>query len=213
MEEEITLKPFRRVLSGYEVLSKTALTIQDCSELADKYKQFGVDGYRIGDYSGPSYLNRYLECSIKSAPMLVYKRNIFIPMVFRGAKESQQLFREPSRMPGFFVLLDWLIENRPEKAIINYRAPDEFHSEKMYVDSAYVAFRLSEILDVGGFPISRFENLEEFIVWNRIYHLIENGQIGRHSRIFDEDNPINVSELKMILQVVQLKYPETTFFI
>ncbi len=126
-------------------------------------------------------------------------------------RKSQRLFTEPSRMPGFFVLLDWLIENRPEKAIINYRAPDEFHSEKMYVDSAYVAFRLSEILDVGGFPISRFENLEEFIVWNRIYHLIENGQIGRHSRIFDEDNPINVSELKMILQVVQLKYPETTF--
>jgi len=106
VEEEITLKPFRRVLSGYEVLSKTALTIQDCSELADKYKQFGVDGYRIGDYSGLSYLNRYLECSIKSAPMLVYKRNIFIPMVFRGAKESQRLFSKPSGMPGFYRLLD-----------------------------------------------------------------------------------------------------------
>jgi len=29
VEEEITLKPFRRVLSGYEVLSKTALKIKD----------------------------------------------------------------------------------------------------------------------------------------------------------------------------------------
>ncbi|AYW48469.1 hypothetical protein C7K38_08900 [Tetragenococcus osmophilus] len=213
MEKKITLKPFQRVLSGYETLSKTALSISDCSELAEKYKQFGVDGYRIGDYSGPSYLNRYLDCSIKSAPMLVYKRDVFIPMVFRSANESQKLFSEPSRMPGFFVLLDWLIENRPEKAIISYRAPTEFSSGKMYVDSAYVAFRLSEILDGGGFPISRFKNLEEFVVWNRIYRLIESGQIGRHSRIFDVDNPTNVSELRMILQVVQLKYPETTFFI
>ena len=39
--------------------------------------------------------------------------------------------------------------------------------------------------------------------------LIDNGGIGRHSRIFDEENQQNMSELAVILKIIQLKYPTT----
>ena len=82
------------------------------------------------------------------------------------------------------------------------------------IDSSYIAFRLTEILDGSGFPLSHFTDVEQFMEWNRIYRLIDNGSIGKHSKIFDPDNEEkNVSELQMILTIVAMKYPETRLFI
>lgn len=77
------------------------------------------------------------------------------------------------------------------------------------IDSAYLAFRVSEILDSGGYPLSNFQTLEQFIEWNRIYRLIDNGGIGRHSKLFDPEYPENMEELRMIISLVKLKYPDT----
>ena len=81
------------------------------------------------------------------------------------------------------------------------------------IDSAYLAFRLSEILDSGGYPISNFRSIEQFMDWNRIYRLIDNGGIGRHSKVFDPDYPENIEELRMIISLVKLKYPDTESFV
>lgn len=62
MEQAVILEPFDRILSGYEKLTEVSVTISDCSYLCERYKKFGVQGYRLGDYRGMSYLNRYLTC-------------------------------------------------------------------------------------------------------------------------------------------------------
>lgn len=214
MEERIVLQPFPRFFSGYGKKPETmAVSIPDCSELCRKYRELGVEGYVITDWYGASYLNRYLDFSLRKAPMLIFKKDYYIPMVFRHSEATKQLFSEKNRMTAFFYLLDWLLHNQPATAIIDYHQPEKHHRKKMYVDSAYVAFRLSEILDVAGLPISRFHTLDEFMNWNRRYRLIDNGQIGRHSQIFSLKNKKQLAELKMILQVVKLRYPETTLFV
>ena len=73
MTERIVLQPFDRILSGYEKQTEMAVSVTDCSRLCRKYQSLGVQGYRLGDYRGASYLNRYLGCSVTRAPMLIYK--------------------------------------------------------------------------------------------------------------------------------------------
>lgn len=214
MEEKIILQPFYRILSGYEKMAEVAVSIRDCSALCRKYRKYGVEGYRLGDFRGSSYLNRYLNCTVNQAPMLIYKNNFLIPLVFRSSEASDRLFLDGYRMKGFFILLEWLLEHRPEKAIIDFRKYDAIIDEKEYIiDSSYILFRLTEIFDGAGFPLSHFSNVEEFAEWNRIYRLIDNGQIGRHSRIFEIEDEKNRSELQMILKIVALKYPETVLFV
>lgn len=211
MAEAIILEQFDRILSGYEKLTEVSVSISDCSQLCLNYGELGVQGYRLGDFRGVSYLNRYLTCSVKQAPMLIYKKNYLIPLVFRESEDSFRLFEEPSRMTGFFYLLDWYLENDPKKVIVRERGvgnPDNGLNRESVIDSAFLSFRLSEIVDGAGFPISEFIYLEEFMDWNRINRLIDNGGIGRHSRIFDIENPKNFSELTVILKIIQLKYPE-----
>ncbi|MGX7195330.1 hypothetical protein [Enterococcus olivae] len=212
MAERIVLQPFDRILSGYEKQSEMAVSVADCSRLCRMYESLGVQGYRLGDYRGASYLNRYLGCSVSRAPMLIYKDEYLIPLVFRTSPESNLLFEELTRMTGFFYLLDWLLKFRPKKVIMDYNKKKE-RGDYHIIDSPYVAFRLSEIVDGAGFPISQFQTLEEFMYWNRQHRLIKNKQIGRHSKIFDANRKENVEELQMILKVIQLKYPNTTFFI
>ncbi len=215
MEEKVNLQPFDRILSGFEKLSEVSLSISDCSELCRKYQSFGVEGYLLGDYSGLSYLNRYLGCAVDRAPLLMYKEKYLIPMVFRSSPESWELFNDQTRLPSFFYLLDWLLANRPEKAIIDYEkiGMKDMGGQRKVIDSAYISFRLSEIVDGAGFPISQMTNMAEFSFWNRTNRLIDNGQIGRHSKSFDPDDKQQVSELQLILKIVQLKYPETILFI
>ncbi|HBA0836938.1 TPA: hypothetical protein J8X99_002024, partial [Enterococcus faecium] len=75
MEAKITLEPFERILSGYRKVEELAVNVTDCSKLAQKYARFGVEGYRLGNYVGTGYLNRYLECMVDRAPMLIYRQN------------------------------------------------------------------------------------------------------------------------------------------
>lgn len=211
MTETIILERFDRILSGYEKLTEISVSISDCSQLCLSYSHLGVQGYRLGDFRGVSYLNRYLTCSVKQAPMLIYKKDYLIPLVFRESEDSFRLFEESSRMTGFFYLLDWYLENEPKKVIVRERGAGNSGNRlnrESVVDSAFLSFRLSEIIDGSGFPISEFTRLEEFVDWNRVNRLIDNGGIGRHSRIFDIENPKNHSELTVILKIIQLKYPE-----
>ncbi|KAF1300179.1 MULTISPECIES: hypothetical protein [Enterococcus] len=219
MSEKIVLEPFDRILSGYDKLAETAVSIADCSKLCEKYQKFGVSGYRLGNFRGSGYLNRYVNFSVDCAPLLIYKKRYLIPLVFRQSAETDRLFREEYRMEGFFLLLEWSLKHQPEKVIMDYNKTkkrtsyEAISDDKQVIDSAYLVFRLSEILDGAGFPISNFNTLEQFIEWNRIYRLIDNGAIGRHSKNFDSELAENRSELAMILNVVSLKYPHTTPFL
>ncbi|MHC5267953.1 hypothetical protein ACYSNO_02010 [Enterococcus sp. LJL98] len=210
MVETIILEPFDRILSGYEKITEISVAISDCSQLCSRYREFGVQGYRLGDFRGVSYLNRYLTCAVKQAPMLIYRKDYLIPLVFRESEDSWLLFEESTRLTGFFYLLDWYLANDREKVLVkehNFGNQKGRINRESVIDSAFLSFRLSEIIDGAGFPLSQFVYLEEFIDWNRSNRLIDNGGIGRHSRIFDVENPKNYSELKVILQIIQLKYP------
>ncbi|MEQ6205801.1 hypothetical protein [Enterococcus mundtii] len=208
MEAKINLEPFERILSGYQKVEELAVNIADCSKLAQKYAPYGVEGYRLGNYIGTGYLNRYLECMVDRAPMLIYKKKYLIPLLFRRSDSAFQLFEEDYRMEAFFLLLDWSLKHQPEKILIETSQKVDTKKEKV-IDTAYLAFRVSEILDSGGYPISNFQTVEQFMDWNRIYRLIDNGGIGRHSKVFDPEYPENIEELRMIVSLVRLKYPNT----
>ncbi|RXE76255.1 hypothetical protein [Enterococcus durans] len=208
MEAKISLEPFERILSGYQKIEELAVNVADCSKLAQKYARYGVEGYRLGNYVGTGYLNRYLECMVDRAPMLIYKRNYLIPLLFRRSDSAYQLFEEDYRMEAFFRLLEWSLKHQPGKILIEKNEKYDLKKAKV-IDSAYLAFRVSEILDSGGYPLSNFQTLEQFIEWNRIYRLIDNGRIGRHSKLFDPEYPENMEELRMIISLVKLKYPDT----
>ncbi len=208
MEAKISLEPFERILSGYQKIEELAVNVADCSKLAQKYERYGVEGYRLGNYVGTGYLNRYLECMVDRAPMLIYKRNYLIPLLFRRSDSAYQLFEEDYRMEAFFRLLEWSLKHQPGKILIEKNEKYDLKKAKV-IDSAYLAFRVSEILDSGGYPLSNFHTLEQFIEWNRIYRLIDNGGIGRHSKLFDPEYPENMEELRMIISLVKLKYPDT----
>lgn len=208
MEAKISLEPFERILSGYQKIEELAVNVADCSKLAQKYARYGVEGYRLGNYVGTGYLNRYLECMVDRAPMLIYKRNYLIPLLFRRSDSAYQLFEEDYRMEAFFRLLEWSLKHQPGKILIEKNEKYDLKKAKV-IDSAYLAFRVSEILDSGGYPLSNFQTLEQFIEWNRIYRLIDNGGIGRHSKLFDPEYLENMEELRMIISLVKLKYPDT----
>ncbi|WP_195641431.1 hypothetical protein [Enterococcus durans] len=208
MEAKISLEPFERILSGYQKIEELAVNVADCSKLAQKYARYRVEGYRLGNYVGTGYLNRYLECMVDRAPMLIYKRNYLIPLLFRRSDSAYQLFEEDYRMEAFFRLLEWSLKHQPGKILIEKNEKYDLKKAKV-IDSAYLAFRVSEILDSGGYPLSNFQTLEQFIEWNRIYRLIDNGGIGRHSKLFDPEYPENMEELRMIISLVKLKYPDT----
>lgn len=208
MEAKISLEPFERILSGYQKIEELAVNVADCSKLAQKYARYGVEGYRLGNYVGTGYLNRYLECMVDRVPMLIYKRNYLIPLLFRRSDSAYQLFEEDYRMEAFFRLLEWSLKHQPGKILIEKNEKYDLKKAKV-IDSAYLAFRVSEILDSGGYPLSNFQTLEQFIEWNRIYRLIDNGGIGRHSKLFDPEYPENMEELRMIISLVKLKYPDT----
>ncbi|KAA9177086.1 hypothetical protein F6X86_12585 [Enterococcus durans] len=212
MEAKISLEPFERILSGYQKIEELAVNVADCSKLAQKYARYGVEGYCLGNYVGTGYLNRYLECMVDRAPMLTYKRNYLIPLLFRRSDSAYQLFEEDYRMEAFFRLLEWSLKHQPGKILIEKNEKYDLKKAKV-IDSAYLAFRVSEILDSGGYPLSNFQTLEQFIEWNRIYRLIDNGGIGRHSKLFDPEYPENMEELRMIISLVKLKYPDTELMV
>ncbi|MBM7707936.1 hypothetical protein [Enterococcus lemanii] len=211
MSEGTILIPFDRILSGYDKITEISVSINDCSKLCQRYQHLGVQGYRLGDFRGVTYLNRYLNCSVTQAPMLIYRDKYLIPLVFRQSEDTFRLFEESLRLEGFFYLLDWFLANRPAAILVkDTQSTNRLTSTReKIIDTAFLTFRLAEILDGAGFPLSKFTRLEEFVDWNRVNRLIDNGGIGRHSRIFDEENQQNMSELAVILKIIQLKYPTT----
>ncbi len=78
-KKKIVLEPFNRILSGFESQCEVSVSISDCSALCRKYQKYGVEGYRLGDYRGSSYLNRYLNVVVDRAPLLIYKERFLIP--------------------------------------------------------------------------------------------------------------------------------------
>ncbi|MGM0123874.1 hypothetical protein IGI37_001248 [Enterococcus sp. AZ194] len=210
MMQAITLEPFDRILSGYKKVEELAVPVEACSYLCEKYQLFGVQGYQLANFRSTGYLNRYLTCTFEHLPTLVYKKIYRIPLAFRRAEHSQLLFSDDYRFEGFLLLLEWYLNNQPDKIIMDKHRTD-MKKGPIYLDSAFLNFRLSEILDGAGFPLSNFYSLEQFVEWNRIYRLINNKSIGRHSKVFDETSEENLSELRIILKIVSLKYGPVSF--
>lgn len=83
-----------------------------------------------------------MECMVDRAPMLIYKRNYLIPLLFRRSDSAFRLFEEDYRMKAFFCLLEWSLKYCPNKILIDKNEAYDFKKVKI-VDSAYLAFRLS----------------------------------------------------------------------
>lgn len=206
------LEPYERVMGEYDKIKTLAVALGDCSRLAKQTQRFGVEGYCLGSYEGCGYLNRFMPFYTHQVPLLTYQQHYLIPMVFRYCGDSQRLFLETERLPSFFYLLDWYLQYKPQEIIMNYQTTRNFYQrkkqlEKQMVDSAYLVFRLSEIMDAAGLPLSQLKTFEEFLDWNRQHRLIDNGAVGRHSMIFDPSNEANMAELAMIIAILRLKYP------
>ncbi|MFV0559183.1 MAG: hypothetical protein ACK5NA_00495 [Enterococcus sp.] len=207
MEEQIILRPFDRILSGFQKLNELAIDISDCSYLEKKYAHFGIEGYKISGYVGTGYLNHYLECKVERVPMLMYKQRYLIPLVFRSSEASLKLFQEEYRMEAFFYLLDWHLNYAPDKVVVK-KSTEYTNQKKIIIDSAYLVFRMTEIFDKAGYPLSNFQTIDQFEEWNMIYRLIDNQHPGRHSRVFDRTSTKNISELRLIIDLIKMRYPE-----
>lgn len=206
------LEPYERVIGECDKIKTLAVALQDCSRLAKQTQIFGVDGYCLGSYEGCGYLNRFMPFYTHQVPLLTYRQHYLIPLIFRYCSDSQRLFLEAERLPSFFLLLDWYLTYKPQDVVMNYHTTRDFYQkpkrvEKQMIDSAFLVFRLSEIVDAAGLPLSQIKTFEEFLSWNRRHRLIDNGSVGRHSMIFDPDNEANRSELAMIITILRLKYP------
>lgn len=212
--DAIRLQPFDRILSGFDKLTEAAVPIVDCSTLSQRYQSFGVSGYRIGDFAGSCFINRYLPCSFYGVPMLIYKSRYLLPMVFRNSPEAQLLFQENHRFPSFLTLLEWELKYNFKKIVVETKRNRYSYADDILyiIDTGYLAFRLSEIIDGAAFPVSQMTSFEEFMEWNREAHLLNNGSRGRHSMILDIDNQQEKSELELILKIIQAKYPQCHLF-
>ena len=118
MEAKISLEPFERILSGYQKIEELAVNVADCSKLAQKYARYGVEGYRLGNYVGTGYLNRYLECMVDRAPMLIYKRNYFDSSAFLDVQILLINYLKRIIEWKLFRLLEWSLKHQPGKILI-----------------------------------------------------------------------------------------------
>jgi hypothetical protein len=212
--DAIQLQPFNRILSGFDKLTEVAVSVADCSKIAEKYHYLGITGYKIDDFSGNCFINRYLPCEFYRVPMLIYRSRYLIPLVFRHSPESYILFQESYRFPSFIQLLDWELQYNRKRVIIDSMKNKYSYaeSELFVIDAGYLAFRLAEIIDVASFPVSKMTSFDEFLIWNRESHLLDNGHKGRHSMILDIENDRERTELQLVLAIIQKKYPDKQLF-
>lgn len=212
--DAIKLQPFDRILSGFDKLTELAVSISDCSKITEKYRYLGITGYKVGDFSGNCFINRYLPCEFYRVPMLIYRSRYLIPLVFRDSPESHLLFQESYRIPSLIQLIDWELHFNPKSIIIDSVANNYSYAEKelFVLDTGYLTFRLAEIIDVASFPVSKMASYEEFLSWNREAHLLDNGHKGRHSMILNIDNDRERTELQLVLAIIQNKYPHKQLF-
>ena len=52
---------------------------------------------------------------VDRVPMLIYKRNYLIPLLFRRSDSTFRLFEENYRMEAFFRLLEWKLKTSTNK--------------------------------------------------------------------------------------------------
>ncbi|MHC9000912.1 hypothetical protein [Enterococcus bulliens] len=209
--EEVTLQPFDRILSGFDKVTEVAFSILDCSYLSTKYQDFGITGYRVGDFKGRAFIHRYVPCSFYQVPMLIYRSKYLIPLVFRKNFTMINLFTDPNRFASFLDVLDFEVEARPKQVIIEAQENAYPYAEETFyvIDTNYILFRLAEIIEVGALAIRHMTDIAEFMEWNRTVRLIDNGVKGRHSQIFDPQDDLQFSELDMIIGIVLRLYPES----
>lgn len=211
------MEPVFRSESYAVVSQEVAVPICQCSALVEQCQHLGVEGYRVENYQAAGFLNRYLPISIPHAPMLIYKKDIRIPLVFRRDSHVQMVLNESWRLEAYFRLVDWFLADdfEAEKIVFGYSAAccplRRFRGLKM-IDSAYVAFRLSEIVDGASFALQEMQTEEEFIQWNQERQLVGDPQIGRHSKILDLDNPKHLQQVQLVFDIIRLKYPHVTLF-
>lgn len=213
----IVLEPVNQAVSCSVISNEVAVPIRQCSQLVERCRELGVEGYRVGVFSGAGFLNRYLPITIPFAPMLIYKNKVEVPLVFRRGEAAVALVNDPLRLPAFFKLLDWYLsyDEEAEKVLFGYeraRGRLQQFTGKKVVDSALVAFRLSEIIDGAGYLLKDLQSETEFVSWNRVHRLVADQPIGRHSRILDLEDPKRLAEIRMIFDIVRLKYPHVNLF-
>ena len=100
------------------------MPICQCSALVEQCQHLGVEGYRVENYQAAGFLNRYLPISIPHAPMLIYKKDIRIPLVFRRDSHVQMVLNESWRLEAYFRLVDWFLADdfEAEKIVFGYSA-------------------------------------------------------------------------------------------
>lgn len=199
MNKLIELVPFTKILCEYRILEGLTLRIEDCSALAKEYQDLEVTGYQLFDYSGTGYFTRYLDYSVRQLPTLTYRKRYMIPMLFRADQSSQKFVAAPYRWIAFFQLLDWYLENEPEKVLLQ---EVKVKGRVKVIDTAFIVFRLTEIFDAAGRPMSHFYHMADFIQWNSVHRLIDD----KSETGFDPTDKKQLSLLNVITEIVNLKY-------
>ena len=69
----ITMEPVIKSVTQTCSDQEVAVSLSQCSALVSACQSFGVEGYRVVDYTTNGFLSRYLPIRIPHAPMLVYR--------------------------------------------------------------------------------------------------------------------------------------------
>ncbi|MFC0275123.1 hypothetical protein ACFFH2_00210 [Enterococcus devriesei] len=192
-----------KIISDFRLLSGLTVTIEDCANLTKEFQVYGVEDYYISDYKGNSYLTRYVDYFIDAIPCLKYKKNYFIPLIFRDMPDTQKMFRDPYRWEAFFILLDWYLTYNPKKVLVPC---SQKKADVEIVDTAFLIFRLWEIYEGSAFPIANLNNLSEFEKWNKVFHLIDTENSFTRNKEFDTTKVEDLTQLETVITIIKLKY-------
>ncbi|MFV0557504.1 MAG: hypothetical protein ACK5MW_02550 [Enterococcus sp.] len=184
--------------------------VSACSQLVRKFQNLGVVNYGLTSYTGSGYLGHYSEYHVDHIPVIYYKKNYLIPLLFKKISADTCHFTKDYQVIGFLYLVDWYLSYEPTKLFIRKNL-EEVNPNQEIIDSDYVRLRLSEILDKSAYHLRHLKTIAEFENWNEKNRLIDNHYHGKHSRVFDWQDAKNIAELKVILSLVELKYGPMSF--
>lgn len=206
----ITMEPVAKSVTQICSEQEVAVPLSQCSALVSACQSFGVEGYRVVEYTTKGFLSRYTPIRIPHAPMLVYDEQYLIPLVFRRGMGCEELWNQAPRQEAFFLLLDWYLQYEPETIVTEYRVKEseEGSFRLKMLDSAWLAFRLQELIHCGCYPLKDCPSKECFIQWNQVAQLIQSPRIGRHSPVLDLENKKTVAECHLFFQILGLFFPE-----
>lgn len=206
----ITMEPVIKSVAQTCSEQEVAVPLSQCSTLVSACQPFGVTGYRVVEYTTQGFLSRYTPVRIPHAPMLVYREEYLIPLVFRRGTGCEELWNQSPRREGFFLLLAWYLRYEPETILTKSRldSNEEGRFRMKVLDSAWLAFRLQELIHCGCYQLKNCPNKEQFIQWNQQKRLIQSPIIGRHSPVLDLENKKTMAECQLLFQILQLFFPE-----